>query len=59
MNFVESVLSDFFFSIPGAFVRWYWLGRKEGFWQYFKNDSIYNFLLSLVIYGSIAILVFV
>jgi len=58
MNFVEDILAETFFSMPGAFVRWNWIEKEKSFWQYLKNDSIYNFLLNLIIYGVIAILVF-
>ncbi len=56
-NFVEDLAFEALFTLPGAFVRWFWMGKKETFWSFVKKGSFYNYLLSFLIYGAVIILI--
>lgn len=50
MDFLAQLLREVLMVVPGAFVRWNWLGRKRKFFEFVNEDkSIYNYVLSILI----------
>lgn len=43
------VLLDDGFAVPGGYIRWVWLGRKEPFIEYIKRDSAVNYGIGFIL----------
>lgn len=56
-DFIGGIIIEILFQVPGGFIRWYWVEKELSFWEYLKKDSFYDYLISFIIYGSIALLV--
>jgi hypothetical protein len=60
MEFILQFIREILMVVPGGFIRWMYLGKKEKFFKFIhENDSPYNYILSFIIIIMIAITIYI
>ncbi len=54
VDFITDFVREILMVWPGAFIRWVWFGRKKAIIEIANEDSIYNYIISIILIIIIA-----